>query len=708
MKKLYFLFLLVMLPLVASADAVQIDGIYYNLNAESKTAEVTKNPNKYSGEVLIPTSVTYEEQTYSVTSIGYAVFRDCSDLTSITIPNSVTSIPGSAFSGCSSLTSVTIPNSVTSVGNYAFSNCSSLASIVVEAGNTVYDSRDNCNAIIETASNILITGCKTTVIPNGVTSIGFAAFSGCRDLTSVTIPNSVTTIKDVAFVDCSGLTSITIPNSVTSIGSSTFANCGSMTSIIVEAGNTVYDSRDNCNAIIETASNTLMRGGETTVIPNDVTSIGVSAFSYCKGLTSITIPSSVTSIGKYAFFQCKALTSVTIPSSVTSIDNSAFFDCWGLTKVTSLAMTPPQANDNSFNNFKIPLYVPKGARDAYLAVSPWNKFKGIVEFEETEMSNAGQTKLTIHVETAGTLPDLIPKDVKYQIEELTLTGNLNGTDIFLIRFMAGVNMDQMETEYAPVYGAKTKGILKVLDLSDANIVEGGRNYYTMMTSSSENSFGYSKYTQANTISDCMFAGCWKLEELILPKSVTSISSPCADLYAWIPIPMNIKKLKVAEGNPNYISPNDCNAIIEKETKTLIAGCSTTVIPEDVTSIGENAFCYNQGLTSIAIPSSVTSIGNYAFDGCSGLPSVTIPNSITAIGDGVFAECSSLTSVTIPNSVTSLGESVFASCKGLTSLAIGNGVMEISESAFSYCSSLTSVTIPNSVMYIERSAFAECI
>jgi surface protein len=325
-----------------------------------------------------------------------------------------------------------------------------------------------------------------------------------------------------------------------------------------------------------------------------------------------------------------------------------------------------------------------------------------------DATNNDKTKRTIHVETAGTLPDLISADDKYLIEELTLTGNLNGTDIFLIRAMAGVNLDYMKTEYAPAYGgAKTNGNLKVLDLSDVNIVEGGRDYYRMMLSSSEDWFGYSKYTQANTISDCMFADCWVLEELILPRSVTTISSPCADIYAYGPILINIKKLKVAEGNPNYISPNDCNAIIEKETKTLIAGCATTVIPEDVSSIGANAFRDNEGLTSITIPSSVTTIGQGAFEQCSGLTSVEIPNSVTSIGSSAFYKCSGLTSVTISNSVTSIGSSAFSGCSKLTSVTIPNGVNSIEEYTFAGCSDLVSVTIPNSVTSIGIRAFNSC-
>jgi len=185
-----------------------------------------------------------------------------------------------------------------------------LTSIVVEEGNTEYDSRNNCNAIIESSSNTLIAGCKNTIIPN-----------------------SVTAIDGYAFYRCNGLTSITIPNSVTSIGDDAFSGCGGLISIVVEEGNAKYDSRNNCNAIIETSSNTLIIGCKNTTIPNSVTSIGKGAFSECSALTSITIPNCVTSIGDWAFYGCSGLTSVTIPNSVTSIGDSAFSGCSGLTSV---------------------------------------------------------------------------------------------------------------------------------------------------------------------------------------------------------------------------------------------------------------------------------------------------------------------------------------------------------------------------------------
>ncbi|MBR3613152.1 MAG: leucine-rich repeat protein [Bacteroidaceae bacterium] len=274
------------------------------------------------------TTVVIED---GVTSIGDYAFYNCTSLTSVTIPNSVTSIESRAFHYCSGLKSIYIPANVTSIG-ISFNYCS-LKSIVVDEENSVYDSREGCNAIIETATNTLIVGSENTIIPNSVTSIGDCAFGGRNGLASITIPNSVTSIVDYAFGDCYDLTSVTIGKNVTHIEGQAFYGCTGLASIVVDEGNSVYDSREGCNAIIETATNTLIQGCMNTIIPNSVTSIGYYAFYKCTSLASVTIPNSVTSIGSWVFYNCTGLTSMEIPSSVTEVGFNAFGACEELTDI---------------------------------------------------------------------------------------------------------------------------------------------------------------------------------------------------------------------------------------------------------------------------------------------------------------------------------------------------------------------------------------
>ena len=195
-------------------------------------------------------------------------------------------------------------------------------------------------------------GIGTIEFDGDVTGIGDSAFFNCRDLTSVTIPDGVTSIGGNAFDGCKGLTSVTIGSGVTSIGKIAFFGCSGLTSIVVDSANTVYDSRDNCNAIINTSTNELIAGCKNTVIPDTVTSISERAFGTCTGLTSITIPNSVTSIGIGAFINCKGLTSVIIGNSVTSIDYDAFYGCSGLTSITSLAAKAPTIQSDTFSDIK--------------------------------------------------------------------------------------------------------------------------------------------------------------------------------------------------------------------------------------------------------------------------------------------------------------------------------------------------------------------
>ena len=386
------------------AISTEVDGINYDFDLEAKQATViAKSSGKYSGEVVIPESVVYVGNEYSVTSIGLSAFNGCSGLTSVSIPNSVTSIGDYAFSDCDGLTSVTIPNSVTSIGDNAFYFCSGLTSVT---------------------------------IGNSVTSIGDNAFNLCYGMTSVTIPNSVKSIGDGAFQICSVLTSVTIPNSVKSIGRAPFSGCSGLTSIVVEEGNPVYDSRNNSNAIVETASNSLICGCNTSIIPNSVTSIGDYAFLSCSGLTSVTIPNSVTSIGVNAFSGCSGLTSVTIPNSVTSIGENAFGSCSELLDVYCYAENVPSTESNAFYYSPIvnaTLHVPAVSIDSYKASAPWSGFGKIVGLpKEYSLTVSSVGYATLYLDFNAEIPEgvkayvakeLVDSRLKMELVEGVLPAN---------------------------------------------------------------------------------------------------------------------------------------------------------------------------------------------------------------------------------------------------------------------------------------------
>ena len=732
-----------------------VNGIYYQIIDSEvivtyRGKSWSQYSNEYSGAVTIPSTVTHNGTTYPVTAIGDYAFRNCTTLTSVTIPNSVTSIgeyafgrcngltdlsipnsvitiskdaftecsgltsltiPNSvrtigqsafsycegltsltlgdsvtsieqaAFYGCSGLTSVTIPSSVTTIGQSVFSECTNLMNIEVESGNSIFDSRNNCNAIIETASNTLFVGCKNTIIPNSVTTIGKnaffccwgltsvtipnsvttigngafsgcsyltsvtipnsviiidnSAFSGCSYLTSVTIPNSVTTIGGNAFLGCNALTSVTIPNSVISIGYSAFSGCNSLTSIEVESGNSIYDSRNNCNAIIETASNTLFAGCKNTIIPNTVTSIGVRAFYICTGLTSITIPNSITSIGDWAFSHCRGLTSITIPNSVisisplafgscsnltslvignsvTSIGNSAFASCQNLTSVICKAATPPTMESSIvFSNYSKPkLYVPEESLEAYQTTDYWNMFTNILSMEHLQ-------------------------DDKFEV---------NGIYYYIIGDEAIVTYKS--TSYSQ-YNNEYSGSVTI----PSTVTHNGLSY------------------PVTTIGESAFLNCTALTSVTIPNSVTSI---------------------------------------DKEAFRNCTALTSVTIPNSVTSIDKEAFSNCSGLTGeLIIPSSITDLGMAVFKNCSGLTSVTIPNSITRISDELFWDCTGLTNVNLPNTITCIGEVAFEGCTSLTSFTIPNTVDSILYSAFKNCTGLKRLDIPNSVFLIDDEAFWNC-
>ena len=371
-KSLLFLLLTLLGCATLHAYDACIDGIYYNFSGDE--AEVTckryqsSSPfyiSDYSGDIVIPESVTYSGKSYSVKSVGDGAFYKCSGLTSIIIPNSVTSIGEWAFAYCSALSSITIPDGVTSIGGAAFYDCFNLSSInipnsVTSIGGNAFG---HCSAL------------NSITIPDGVTSIESEAFQDCG-LTSITIPNSVTSIGSYAFYNCTSLTSITIPNSLISIGDWTFSSCTGLTSVTI--GNSVTSIGDWAFAACSSLT--------SITIGNGVTSIGGEAFNGCTSLTSITIPNSVTDIYAGAFWDCSSLTSITIGNGVTYIGEWAFRNCNSLKDFYCYSKEIPQTGTGIFTGSPYTtakLYVPRSSLSSYEARSPWGSFGEILPITNT-------------------------------------------------------------------------------------------------------------------------------------------------------------------------------------------------------------------------------------------------------------------------------------------------------------------------------------
>ena len=685
MKKHLLCIFAALMPLLASAQQVEIEGIWYILN-EYQEAQVTQNHNgntKYSGDITIPATVTYEENSYSVTrienwafnecrelttvtiaensqlrSIGIAAFQECSALTAINIPKSVTSIEAQAFNGCNrlasinipegvtiieryvfsdcyNLTKINIPAKVTSIEEYAFLGCSSLTAITVDERNTVYDSRGECNAIIKTESNTLIQGCAYTIIPESVTSIEDYAFYGCSKLTTITIPASVTSIGSYTFYGCTNLTSINIPASVTSIKSGAFSSCRGLTAITVDKRNAMYDSRDECNAIIETKSNTLITGCVSTTIPASVKSIGSAAFENCDRLTTITIPEGVTSIEDGAFYSCDDLTTIHIPASVTSIGSSAFAYCRNLETLTF--------------------------------------------HEDSQLKSIGEGAFYYCSKLADiTIPEGVTSIGDYAFDYTAWKNNQIDGVVYAGNILLGYRGDMPENTTIEVKEGTT------------SIAGNAFNGYTNLTSitipASVKSIGYAAFNKCTNLTEInipenslldsigayAFQNCSNLTAIALPENVTSIGK-----YAFY----------------------ECGSLTEIN------------IPARVKDIKDATFAYCNSLATIAIPenSQLTSIGEYAFYQCSNLTKINIPASVISIEYCVFYYCTSLATVNIPENsqLKNIEGGAFYNCPSLTTITLPEGLTDIRFQAFQKCSSLTEITLPESVTNIEQYAFANC-
>ena len=596
MKKVLFTIAAMLLPMLAGAqEAVEIDGIYYMLD-EKMTATVTENPNEYEGDITIPESVEYGGTAYSVTAIEEEAFYACSDLTSITIPNSVTSIGQRAFQECYSLTSVTIPDGVTQIYDQTFERCTSLTSVTIGSGVTslgtaVFAYCGSLTSInipdgVTWIGDLVFYSSKLTsvIIGSGVTYIGGWAFhetpwydnqpdglvyinavayaykGTMPENTSIIIKDGTVRITDNAFSGCSGLTSIDIPSSVTEIGGSAFEDCSGLTSI---------------------------------TIPSSVTSIGYGAFNGCSGLTSVAIPDGVTNIRSYAFAICSGLTSVIIGSGVTWIGDGAFYGCSSLTDVFCLAENVPETVSDAFDGSNIAnatLHVPEGMADAY-DTYPWNRFKEIVVMTGAE--SAEIDGIYYYLDNKDLTAEVI-KNPSYYTGDVVIPATVeHGTMTYRVTSIG------------------EEAFLQCEDLTSVTIP------------GSVKSIGLSA-----------FAMCDGLTSVNIPSGVTSIGEGAFSVCS------HLASITVDEGNAKFKSVD--GVLMSRHGSTLLAypaGKSATdyTIPSSVTSIEALAFGFC-GSQTITIPSSVTSIGDNAFAYCSNLTDVFCrAEKVPTTGGGVFGE-----------------------------------------------------------------------
>ena len=541
----------------------------------------------------------------SVITIGSNAFYDCRKLTSINIPNSVKRIEKSAFYLCDNLTNVIIPESVTFIDRYAFSGCSKLSCLIVDKENPVYDSRNNCNAIIETTSNKLICGNKDTIIPDSVSAIEIGAFSCCSSLESIEIPHSVIEIGDWAFEKCRNLASITIGDSVMTINEYAFVDCCSLTSIV--------------------------------------------------------IPNSVTAIGKWAFSGCSNLKTVSIGYSVTAIGSSVFQGCDNLTQII----------------------IPKGTRERF----------------ERIIGDSQVSKL------------LVEFDVQPE-EELT-------TKVYQEDFENGV-----KDEYGAIYGPDGKRLLQGPESVESYTIKKDTLVIADIAFLSHHKLIKITFPDSLTlIGDRAFMVCESLQSISLPQGLEHIGdgafSWCESLQS-VTLPQSLKHIGKnpfsgcsSLRNITSLSPHilvQGHGIYDRDKKELVAYFGDEMyvtIPQWVTRIGDYAFAWHQNLKFISLPPGLTHIGDWAFAQCWPLEYVSIPPGVTHIGERAFVDCKSLHSVDLPNGLSHIGFGAFKRCKSLQSISWPDSLTHIGDEAFLGCDALQSITLPECMTHIGAGAFAHC-
>ena len=533
------------------------------------------------------------------TTFGSSAFEG-SKVNSIVIPDTVNRIGDKAFANCHNLQSFTLGANAVNVDFHSvFTGTTRIDNFNISPYNPRYDSRDNCNAVVDTLTNTIVKGFENSTCPDTIKTIGPSAFQGLSGMTQYTFGANVETIGEKAFDHCPSLNVINIPDSVISIANSAFTYCSNATVLTL---------------------------GE------NVETIGNYAFNYCSSLTGVTFPGSVKTIGKYAFSGCSKLSAITIHDGVTSIGDGAFWSCTTLSSVT-LPDTLTFIGDNAFYNTKLPYT------------------NNIQYADNLVVGVSGSSGITSYTIKDGT---------RYIGNEAFATYSVQ-------RYAKNIVIPSTVKMIGNEAFSSVTGLTSIA-LSEGLTIIGDKAFYN------------TNITNAH-----------------IPSTVTNIG---VNPFCATPI----TSLTVAAENTVYRS--ESNTIIRKEDNLLVSGCKNSIIPQGVEIIGENAF-YNRALTSVIIPDSVNTIKKQAFDSCGSITALTIGTGVETIEDYAFRECTKLSSITIPNSVKSIGAGVFYRCSGATELTIGTGVETIGNSAFYDCSNLLTITIPDSVKSIGNSAFESC-
>ena len=819
-------------------------------------------------------NITAISLSSGITTIGNYAFSDITNLAKISMPSTLLSIGKNAFYHCASLSSITIPANVDTIVPFAFAGCSALTSINVHAKNTTYDSRNSCNAVIHTATNTLAVGCQNTVIPADVVKIGDAAFEratfsyieipntvteiaqyafyGCEYLTTIDLPDNLTTLGYAAFRHCYALNEVVIPSTVTQVEGSTFSGCTSLTSIVVESGNTKYDSRNSCNAIIETATNTLIAGCQNTVIPNNVTSIGSQAFYQCSSLTSITIPNNVTSIGIQAFSSCSSLTSITVEATTPPTLGTYVFSSSPTCYIPAGTLSAYQASAwaNQVSCFIEDIFTAKSriffdpgvwaGDNATLFAYTWNETtssaRPMTRYNEQlyQVEIPGIHNHIIFVRQAPSSTSFDWENVWNQTEELTIDANLytitdwttgewsyygdvmyelNGGrlpiqesktnaelwEVFKPYFNAyyGLQRPDQPIDKVATFWSGNDELAGIMTSDNSEFKWLGDYIHNVAalqsyTIDSETFWRYSlqsffnatqrtSWPQTADFSQAGQPDRWRLYSL-LPTTISDtylLPIPVRDGYTfagWYTNPEGsgtpVTTLfagfqgtlyAIWNSEPQENPENQCgdNLYWEYNEGTLtITGegdmydytgsnlapwseytemITAVSLPSGITSISAYAFCHMSNLVKVSIPNTVTRIGDYAFYLCTSLTDITIPYSVTSIGNYTFSGCSALSSINvnsknttydsrnrcnavietatntlvvgcqnsvIPTDVTAIGNGAFAGAL-FTTIEIPNSVTVLGGWAFDACPYLETITIPEFVTSIEVDAFRSC-